>query len=165
MEVLYNIFAYLNKHKHMGKLSYYSKTPEVDESAFNNNADRKDLYGDVEEELPRKIPELGGNVVSISDFVDANHAGNFVTRQSHSGIIIFVQNDPIIWFSKRPDTVEAATFGSKFVALRICKELIVVLRYKLRMFGVPLDGPADVFCDNLRVVINASKPEYTLHKK
>ena len=30
--------------------------------------------------------------------------------------------------------------GSKFVALRICKELIVGLRYKLRMFGVPLRG-------------------------
>ena len=61
--------------------------------------------------------------------------------------------------------VEAETFGSEFVALFRCKELIVVLRYKLRMFGVPLDGPADVFCDNLGLVMNTSKPEYTLQKK
>ena len=67
-----------------------------------------------------------------------------------------MQNAPIVWFSKRQNTVEAATFGSDFVALRICKELVVALRYKLRMFGFPFDGPLDVFCDNRGVVMNAS---------
>ena len=76
-----------------------------------------------------------------------------------------MQNAPIIWFSKRQNTVEAATFESEFFALRICEEFIVALRYKLRMFGVPLDGPADVFCDNRGVVMNSSKPESTLQKK
>jgi hypothetical protein len=61
--------------------------------------------------------------------------------------------------------VEAATFGSEFVALRICKEMIVALRYKLRMFGIPIDGPANVFCDNRGVVKNVSIPESTLMKK
>ena len=164
MEVLYNVFAYIKKHKDMGKLAYDSKNPEVDESAFNYNADWKDFYGDVEEELPPKIPEPRGNVERISAFVDANHAGNVVTQRSLSGIIIFVQNASIIWFSKRQNTVEAATFGSEFVALRICTELIVTLCYKLRMFGVPSDEPADVFCDNRRVVMNVIKTESTLQK-
>jgi hypothetical protein len=88
------------------------------------------------------------------------------SRRSHSGIFLFVQNAPIIWYSKRQkNTVEAATFGSEFVALRICKELIVALRYKLRMFEVPIDGPTNVFCDNRGVVRNASIPESTLMKK
>ena len=129
MEVIYNVFTFLKKHKNMRKLAYDSKTPEVDESAFNNNADWKDFYGDVEEELPPKMADPRGNVVRISAFVDANHAGNVVTRRSHSGIIIFVQNDSIIRLSTRQNTVEAATFGSDFFALRICKELIVALRY------------------------------------
>jgi hypothetical protein len=123
------------------------------------------VYGDIEEELPPNMPEPRGHLVTISTFVDANHAGNVVTRRSHTGIFLFVQNAPIIWFSKRQNTVEAATFGSEFVALRICKELIVALRYKLRMFGVPIDGPANVFCDNRGVVKNASIPESTLMKK
>ena len=101
----------------------------------------------------------------MSAFVDANHAGNVITRRSHSGMFIFVQNAPIIWFSKRQNTVKAATFGSEFVALRICKELIVALRYKLRMFGVPIEGPTNVFCDNRGVVKNVSIPESTLMKK
>ena len=111
------------------------------------------------------MPEPRGNQVNTSAFVDADHAGNVITRRSHTGIIIFVQNSPIIWFSKRQNTVEAATFGSEFVALRICKDLIVALRYKLRMFGVPIEGPTNVFCDNRGVVLNSSRPESTLQKK
>jgi hypothetical protein len=111
------------------------------------------------------MPEPLGNPVTISAFVDANHAGNVMTRRSHTGIIIFVQNAPIITYSKRQNTVEAATFGSEFVALRMCKELIVALRYKLRMFGAPIDGPANVFCNNRGVVKNTSIPESVLMKK
>ena len=72
-----------------------------------------------------------GRAVSIYSFVDANHADNVMTRRSHTGIIKLIQNTPIIWFSKKKNMVEAAMFGSKLVALRICKDLIVVLRYKL----------------------------------
>jgi hypothetical protein len=61
--------------------------------------------------------------------------------------------------------VKVAMFGSEFVALWICKELIVALRYKLCMFGVPIDGPANVFCDNQGVVKNASILELTLTRK
>jgi hypothetical protein len=98
--------------------------------------------------------------------VDANHAGNVITRRSHTGIIIYVQNAPIIWFSKRQNMVESSSFGSEFVALRTAKEdMIVALRYKLRMFGVPIDGPANVFCDNNDVVKNTTIPESMLAKK
>ena len=103
----------------MGRLAYDSKAPDVDKLAFIQGADWKDLYGDVEEELPPRMQEPRGNLVIISAFVDADHAGNVVTRRLHTCIIIFVQNAPIIWFSKRQNTVEAATFGSNFVALRI----------------------------------------------
>ena len=165
LEAAYHIFAYLKKHPDMGRLAYDPTDPRIDESIFNGNADWKDFYGDVQEELPANMPEPRGSPVTISCFVDANHAGNVVTRRSHSGIIIFVQNAPIIWFSKRQNTVECATFGSELVAQRICKDLIVALRYKLRMFGIPINGPANVFCDNRGVVKNLSIPESTLLKK
>jgi hypothetical protein len=111
------------------------------------------------------MPKPRGQRVTISAFVDANHAGNNVTRRLHTGIIIYVQNAPILWYSKRQNTVEVATFGSEMVALWICKELIVAMRYTLRMFGVEVDGPANVFCDNHGVVKNVSIPESTLMKK
>ena len=111
------------------------------------------------------MPKPHWNLVTISAFVHANHAGNVVTCCSHSGILIFIQNTPIIWFSKRQNTVKGATFGSKLVAMRIAKDLIVGLQYKLHMFGVPIDGPANVFCDNRGVVKNLSIPELMLMKK
>ena len=44
-------------------------------------------------------------------------------------------------------------------------ELIEGLRYKLRMFGVPILGPTNVYCDNEAVTKNCSIPESTLKKK
>ena len=61
--------------------------------------------------------------------------------------------------------MKSSTFGSEFVAMRICVDMIESLRYKLRMFGIPIGGPTNVFCDNRGVVANASRPESTLNKK
>ena len=43
-------------------------------------------------------------------------------------------------------------------------ELIVALRYKLRMFGVPIDRLTDMFCENEAVYKNSSMPELQLRK-
>ena len=84
------------------------------------------------------MPEELGKYVVIKAHVDADHAGNMANRRSHSISIIYVNNAPIIWYSKRQNTVEASSFGSKFVALRITIEMIEDLRYKLRSFGVDI---------------------------
>ena len=97
--------------------------------------------------------------------MDADHAGNLLTRRYHKGIIIFVNNPPIICYSNNQSTVESSRFGSEFISLRIATEIIELLRYKLRMFGVPIDGSADVFCDNQSVITNVSIPSSVLNKK
>ena len=61
--------------------------------------------------------------------------------------------------------MEASTFGSELIAMKNAVELIEALRYKLRMFGVPIDGPTNIYCDNEAVVKNCSKPESQLNKK
>ena len=103
--------------------------------------------------------------MQINVYCDANHAGNQVTRRSQSGILIYLNTAPISFYSKRQNSVESSTFGSEFVALRIATEKIKALRYKLRMMGVPLDGPANVFVDNESVVGSSMRPESVLKKK
>ena len=49
--------------------------------------------------------------------------------------------------------------------MKIALDLIVALQYKLMIFGVPLDGPTDVMCDNQGVVKNKSFPQSKLGKK
>jgi hypothetical protein len=98
-------------------------------------------------------------------FVDANHAGDTETRRSQTGILLFCNKAPIIWFSKRQNSVEASTFGSEFTAMKNAVEMIESLRYKLRMFGVPVEGPTNIFCDNGAVCSNTTRPDSTLTKK
>jgi hypothetical protein len=74
-----------------------------------------------------KILEPRDNLVNISAFVDANHVGNIVTCHSHRGILLYVQNALIARFSKQQNTVEGSTFGSEFVALQFCQDMIVAL--------------------------------------
>ena len=70
-----------------------------------------------------------------------------------------------MWYSKRQNTIETSTFGSEIVALKNANELIEGLRYKLRMMGVMVDGPTNIYCDNEAVTKNCSIPESTLKKK
>ena len=111
------------------------------------------------------MPKARGKTVSMHFFVDSDHAGNKVTRRSHTGFIIYLQNAPVIWFSKRQNNVESSSFGRELVAMRISVEHIKALCYKLQMFGVPITGPANVFCDNQGVVKNTCIPDSTLSKK
>ena len=43
--------------------------------------------------------------------------------------------------------------------------MIEAPRYKLRFFGMPLEGPAEVFCDNMSVIKNSSIPTSDLNKR
>jgi hypothetical protein len=132
LEAVYHIFSYLSKHD-KSSIVFDPATPIYDPTAFIDQ-DWREFYGELEEELPPKMPQSLGNSVNISCFVDANHAGNVVTRRSHTGILIYVQNTPIIWHSRRQNTVDTSTFGSEFVALRNARDLIVALRYKLHVW-------------------------------
>jgi hypothetical protein len=111
------------------------------------------------------MPLPGGNSMSTHCFVDANHAGNAETRRSQTGVLLFCNKAPTVWFSKRHNSVEASTFGLEFPAMKNAVEMIEVLGCKLRVFGVPIEGPTNVFCDNGAVCANATRPESTLTKK
>ena len=103
--------------------------------------------------------------MQINLFCDASHATDLITRRSTTGIVIFINGTPVSWYSKRQNTIESSTFGSEFVALKIATEMNEALRYKLRMFGIEIDGPTNAFCDNKSVVTNVINPESTLAKK
>ena len=72
---------------------------------------------------------------------------------------------PILWYSKRQNTVESITFSSEFIAMRTMTKATNGLRYKIRMFGVPLDGPTKVLYENEKVVHNSFRFESTLSKR
>jgi hypothetical protein len=156
LEAAFQVFEYLDAHNNGGRVIFDSTQVDVDESRFPD-VNWNEIYGDIEEEIPPSMPSPQGNPVRISMFCDAVHAGNIVTRRSHTGILFFINNAPIHWYSKKQATIETSTFGSEFVALRIGVEMNDGIRYKLRTMGIPIDGSTDGYCDNDSVVSNASK--------
>ena len=101
----------------------------------------------------------------ISMFTDATFARDLVIRRSQSAILIFINRAQITWYSKQHNTVEASTFGSEFIHLRVRCEMNDGLRYELRMMDVSIKGLTNVYCDNKAVVSNSSLAESTLKKK
>ena len=65
---------------------------------------------------------------------------------------------------KSQENVEASTFGSEFCAMKAGVEMVEALRYTLQMFGVPIYGSANVFCDNDAVYKNTITPDSVLKK-
>jgi hypothetical protein len=88
--------------------------------------------------------------------VNAEHARNRVTRRSHTGILIYLNTAPILWYSKAQTTVETSTFGSEFVTISIAVDLIE---------GVPIGGSANVLSDNMAIIQNSTIPSSTIKKK
>jgi hypothetical protein len=111
------------------------------------------------------MPAPKGSTASLTTYVDADHARDKVTCRSVSGILMLLNNTPIHWVSKRQPTVETSTYGSEMIATRIAIDMIIEMRYKLRMLGVPIDGSAMLLGDNMSVVLNTTVPSSPLKKK
>ena len=163
LEQLLHIMGYLKRNKKM-KLLFDSSYPMVKESWFREY-DWFDFYREATEAIPPNMPEARGHDIIMTCFVDANHGGDQKCRRSQTGILIFLNRAPIHWYSKQQTSVEASTFGAEFCALKVSVELLEAMRYKLRMFGIPIDGPANVYCDNEAVYKSTVVPESTLKKK
>ena len=124
-----------------------------------------DFYRHATDPLPGNMPEARVLSVSISVFVDAIHGGIVKYRRSQTGVLIFNNKAPIHWYRKKQPSVETSTTGREFCAMKLGVEMVDDLGYKLRIFGVPLDGADNVFCDNKGVYKNTVMPESTLRKK
>ena len=71
-----------------------------------------DQYRGAKEGLTNHFPKPRGRLVQVTTFVDAYHAADKKTGQSHTGYIIFVNRAPIIWYSRQQHTVESSTLSS-----------------------------------------------------
>ena len=125
----------------------------------------RSVYGDVREQLPTDAPEPKGKSVVMTAYVDANLYHDLVTGRAVTGILHLVNQTPFEWFSKKQATVEAATYGSEFVAAKLATEQSLAARITLRYLGVPVEGPTYMFGDNASVVTSSTVPHSPLKKR
>jgi len=137
LDAVWHVFAYLKRHD-KSKMVFDSRSPAF--SVKTNELPRPDwldFYKDVKEQVPHDAPEPRGQAVELTAFVGSDHEGDTVTRRSRTGIFLFIQNAPIVWFSKKETSIETSSFRSEFSAMKTAVEMMEGLRYKLRMMGVP----------------------------
>lgn len=167
LEQVFHVFSYLKKH-HNAVMVFDPREPDID---FDHHFPDQDWsYStmskeDMKEELPPNMPKALGKSFIIRAYVDSDHAGDQVTRRSRTGFIVYLNGAPIYWKSAKQTSCETSTFGSEFVAMKQCCEYLRGLRYKLRMMGIPVEGPCYIFGDNQSVLANTCNPGSQLKKK
>lgn len=166
MEQVFHIFAYLKKY-HNAELVFDPSDPVIDENQFELRDWASSEFGHVQgnEVLPPNMPEPRGMGFVIRAKVDADHASDTVTRRSRTGFVVYLNSALVCWWSKKQTSVESSSFGSEFIAMKQCCEYLRGLRYKLRMMGIPCDGPSYIYGDNQSVLANTTIPDSTLKKK
>ena len=89
-----------------------------------------------EEELPN-MPELCEMGFTIRAKVNADHVSDTVMRRSRTGFLVYLNCVLVYWWSKKQMSVELSPFSAEFIAMKQYREYLRVLRYKLRMMGIP----------------------------
>jgi hypothetical protein len=158
------IYSYLSKFKH-ATIRIHTGEPDYSDLPDQEFDWTHSVYGDFSEEIPEDIPEPLGKWVTLSHYVDANLFHCLLTGRSVTGILHFLNKTPVDWFSKKQNTVETATYGSEFVAARICTEQAIDLWLTLRYLGVPIRGKSYIFGDNKSVVTSSTIPHSKLQKR
>ena len=165
LQQLFHIFGYL-KRNHNSEMVFDPSDPQVDMNQFPRQDWESTEFGnDLSEDLPRNAPEPRGIGFVMRAFVDADHAGDSITRKSRTGFIVYLNCAPIYWLSKKQNGIETSSFGSEFTAMKQCTEYVRGLRYKLRMLGIPVELPTYIYGDNQSVLANTTVPDSTLKKK
>ena len=158
------ICGYLYKFK-SGCIRVRTEEPDFSGLPVHEYDWARSVYGEVKEEVPRDAPEPKGKRVVLSSYKDANLNHDLTTGRAMSGIFHIINQTPIIWFAKKQETVETATYGSEFVAARKAVQQSMALRLTLRYLGVPIHGATRLFGDNQSVVTSGTVPHSQLSKR
>ena len=125
-----------------------------------------DLYLEAHVEIETNAPSPLVEEMEITVFVDSDHAHDQATRKSITGIVIFVGQTPVFYFSKRQGAISTSTYGTEFCAMKTtAAEELIAVRYMLRCLGVKVLHASLIWGDNLGVIQNCTIKDSLLKKK
>ena len=108
------IFGHL-KAKLQGRILLDTSDPPIREKAVVSSTGHNwtEFHPDACEDFPQNVPSPERNMATLTCRVDADHARDQVTRKSVTGIVLLMNNTPIVAISKRQKSVETSTFWMK----------------------------------------------------
>ena len=97
---------------------------------------------------------------ALSAFCDSDYAGNVDTRRSTSGYLLFLNNGPISWYSKRQKCVALSTTEAECIAMCEASKKITWMRHFLRDIDALQTLPTILLCDNQSAIKLVDNPEF-----
>ena len=160
------VFGYLKRY-YKGKILIDPNYPNHANYETEQYDNWKEFYPEAKEIIPDVTDNLEylGSPVRITAYKDSDHAYDLVTRRSVTGILLFINNTPVKWISKRQKTIETSTYGAELVAAKLAVETILTYRTMLRLMGAKVEKTSLLLGDNKSVVINTTVPSSVLKKK
>lgn len=98
--------------------------------------------------------------LELRGFSDANYAGCPDTARSTTGYCIFLGSSLISWKSKKQTTVSKSSTEAEYRAMSSTSSELVWLQRLLKDFGIPLQFPTPLYCDNESAAKIASNPVF-----
>ena len=164
LERVKRICGYLVKFK-QGCIRVRTGLPDFSDLPDKEYDWTRSVYGRVREQKAPNAPVPRGKLVMSTTYKDANLYHDLATGRAVTGVMHFVNQTPIAWFTKKQASVETATYGSEFAAARTAIQQIAALRLTLQYLGVPIERSAFLFGDNEAVVTSGSVPQSRLNKR
>jgi hypothetical protein len=103
------------------------------------------------------------NVCQLTGYSDADFASCLDTRKSLSGVVLMLNNGPVIWSSRKQGIVATSTTEAEYVAAHDATKDIVWLRQLLEDIGFKQNHPTTLLCDNAAAEKLIQNP--TFHKR
>lgn len=128
----------------VNKLARYNQSPK---QVHWNLAKNIVLYLIGRENYSLINKKLDNNAFKLSCYTDADYGGCEDTRRSTSGVVITLNNTPVIWKSKRQTITVTSTCEAEFIAASLGTKELLWLRNLLTELGADLDL-SDVLIDN-----------------
>ena len=91
------------------------------------------------------IPEPRVKSMFVRIFVHAEHSEDKVSRKSQTGILMFCNKASVMCSRKKQNLVHTLKFGSELTAMNQDMDMTQALGYKLIIFEVPIDRPANMY--------------------
>ena len=86
-------------------------------------------------------------------------------RQIQTEVFVFINKSPNHWYIEISKTDGASIFGEELCAMNTSVDMVEAINYKIRMFGVPINGFDSVFWCNKAIYNNTFTPESVLTQK
>ena len=105
-----------------------------------------------------------GNGV-LTAYTDADYGADHLDRKSRTGYVLYFNNGPVAWGSKKQSCVATSTTHAEYIALYTVTKEVIWCRRLLADLGFPQTAPTVIYTDSQSALRLAMNPEYHAQTK